>query len=157
MKGFKIYEKIDVLIRTTNLSEKLQFTYLGNYPKDLQFLKTNLIAPVDEVQTSKILKEHHIYVTASLNEPSGNHHIEAAQCGLPILYIDSGGVTEYCKGYGVSFSENDLEEKINQIINSYDFYVDNLKSYPHSSDKMCLEYLELFYHLIKIKKKKYRF
>ena len=35
------------------------------------------------------LKNHHIYITASINEPSGNHHIEAGQCGLPILYIGS--------------------------------------------------------------------
>ena len=33
MKGFKIYQKIDNLLNDTNLSEKLEFTYLGNYPK----------------------------------------------------------------------------------------------------------------------------
>ena len=43
------------------------------------------------------LKENHLYITGSLFEPSGNHHIEGAQCGLPLLFIDSGGTTEYCK------------------------------------------------------------
>ena len=36
------------------------------------------------------LKKHDIYITASENEPSGNHHMEGALCGLPILYKDSG-------------------------------------------------------------------
>ncbi len=152
MKGFKIYKKIDDYLRDTDLCEKLEFTYLGNYPKNLEFNKTITLPPVDEIQTAKILKNHHLYITASINEPSGNHHIEAAQCGLPILFLNSGGVTEYCEGYGVSFSENNLEEKLNEIMNSYDFYVDSLRSYPHSSDKMCSEYLELFYKLIDIKK-----
>ena len=39
------------------------------------------------------------------------YHIEAAQCGLPILYLESGGITEYCEGYGLSFTEDNLEEK----------------------------------------------
>jgi len=152
MKGFKIYEKIDNYLRDTDLNEKLEFTYLGNYPKNLEFNKTLTLPPVDEIQTAKILKDHHIYITASINEPSGNHHIEAAQCGLPILYLDSGGVTQYCEGFGVSFSENNLIEKIIEIMNEYDFYVERLKLYPQSSNKMCSEYLELFYKLIDIKK-----
>ena len=36
------------------------------------------------------IKGNHLYLTASINEPSGNHHIEALQCGLPILYLESG-------------------------------------------------------------------
>ena len=36
------------------------------------------------------LKKHDIYITASENEPSGNHHMEGALCGLPILFKDSG-------------------------------------------------------------------
>ena len=49
------------------------------------------------------LKKHHIYVTASVNEPSGNHHIEAAQCGLPILYLDSGGIPNIAKAMAFLF------------------------------------------------------
>ena len=58
------------------------------------------------------LKEHDIYITGSLNEPSGNHHIEGALfCGLPILYINSGGIAEYCS-YGLEINLDNFEEKI---------------------------------------------
>lgn len=152
MKGFKIYQNIDNLLNDTNLSEKLEFTYLGNYPKNLQFIKTSTISPVNEQITAEILKKHHIYITASINEPSGNHHIEAAQCGLPILYLESGGITEYCEGYGLSFTEDNLEEKIYEIIEKYDYFTELLKKYPQSSEKMCSDYLDLFKTLINSKK-----
>ena len=61
------------------------------------------------------IKNHDIYITGSLNEPSGNHHIEAALCGLPILYFKSGGIPEYCNDYGLIFEENNFEDKLNEI------------------------------------------
>ena len=93
------------------------------------------------------LKNHHIYVTASINEPSGNHHIEAAQCGLPILYLNSGGIPEYCDGYGVSFTD-DFEEKLSLIISEYETYKIKMKDYPFNSEKMCEDFLDLFNDLV---------
>jgi hypothetical protein len=79
-----------------------------------------------------------------MNEPSGNHHIEAAQCGLPLLYIDSGGIPEYCNTFGIMYNLNNLEQKLEEIINSYKNFEDSLKSYPFSSELMCQDYLKLF-------------
>ena len=31
------------------------------------------------------------------------------------MYIESGGVTEYCKGYGIPFTNDDLPEKLNWL------------------------------------------
>lgn len=152
MKGFEAYKKLDTLIEKTNLSDIITFTYLGNFPKDLNFTSSEIIPPKNEQQSSEILKKHHIYITGSLFEPSGNHHIEAAQCGLPILYINSGGTTEYCKNYGLEYTIDNLENKIYEIVNSYDYFKSKLISYPNSSDKMCLEYLELFKKLVTQKK-----
>ena len=93
--------------------------------------------PLSGLELSDKLKNNHIYITASLNEPSGNHHIEAAQCGLPILYINSGGIPEYCEGYGVMFNEENFEEQLNEIILNYETYFENLKNYKFNSLKMC--------------------
>ena len=104
-------------------------------------------SPLAGLELANELKKHHIYITASVNEPSGNHHIEAAQCGLPILYLDSGGIPEYCEGYGVSFS-NDFEDKLKTIIDNYDFYKEKLKNYPFNSEKMCHEFVQIFQDLV---------
>ena len=55
----------------------------------LNFITRHLITSGQNLANE--LKKSNLYLTGSLNEPR-NHHIEAAQCGLPILYIDSGGM-----------------------------------------------------------------
>ena len=146
-KGFDIYSKLDDLIGTSEWSEKIEFSYIGNLPKNFNFKNSNYIPPLDGLELASELKKHHLYITASLNEPSGNHHIEAAQCGLPILYLNSGGIPEYCDGYGVSFTD-DFEEKLSLIISEYETHKIKMKDYPFNSEKMCEDFLDLFNDLV---------
>ena len=103
-----------------------------------------LVPPLYGIELANELKSHHIYITASLNEPSGNHHIEAAQSGLPILYMDSGGIPEYCDGFGIKFTYENLEEKLLELIKDYKKYFESLKNYPVNNKKMMNEYENLF-------------
>ena len=111
MKGFELYLKLDKQLNDPVLKNKIEFTYIGNVDKNYSFKNTNLIAPLSGLELANELKEHDIYITGSLNEPSGNHHIEAALCGLPVLYINSGGIPEYCKDFGIEITHNNFEEK----------------------------------------------
>ncbi len=148
MKGFKTYLAIDKILDKDEWNKRIEFTYIGNIPKDLSFKNTTIIEPLGEKELANELKKHNLYITGSINEPSGNHHIEAAQCGLPILYINSGGVTEYCKDYGIEFNDFNLEEKINEIIEQYEVYEKKMETYPLSSEKMGQEFLLLFSELL---------
>ena len=40
------------------------------------------------------------------------HHIEASLCGLPVMYINSGGITEYNIDYGLEYNVNNLEDRL---------------------------------------------
>jgi len=151
MKGFKTYKNIDKLLSDKFWNNKITFTYIGNYPKNINFENTKLIKPLGEKTLAQELKRHDIYITASLNEPSGNHHIEAAQCGLPILYVNSGGVTEYCQDYGLEFSEGNIAEKLEYLINNYDLYKEKIIKYPLSANAMSEEFLKLFKDLVENK------
>ena len=146
-KGFKIYNLLDQMLDQDYWKSKIEFTYIGNTSADYDLKNTNIISPLAGIELAEELKNHHIYVTASINEPSGNHHIEAAQCGLPILYLNSGGIPEYCDGYGVSFT-NDFEEKLSLIISEYETYKTKMKDYPFNSEKMCEDFLDLFNDLV---------
>ena len=102
MKGFDIYEKIDNMISSEKWNDKIEFTYIGNLPKNFKFKNINNILPMHGSKLSRELSKHHVYVTASSNEPAGMHHIEGILCGLPIVYKNSGAIPEYCKEFGIS-------------------------------------------------------
>ena len=147
-KGFETYKLLDEMLESPKWKNLIEFTYIGNLPKNFKFNNTRIIKPLSGIDLSNEIKKSHIYVTGSINEPSGNHHIEAAQCGLPILYINSGGIPEYCNNYGVIYELESFEEKLNYVIKNYTDIAHNMKSYPHNSDKMSQNYLELFESLI---------
>ena len=60
------------------------------------------------------------------------------------MYLESGGTTEYCKGFGIGFKKNNFETKLELIIENYDQFVKKMQDYPHSARKMSKEYLTLF-------------
>ena len=151
-KGFDTYKRIDELINDEYWSNKIEFTYIGNVPKNLELKNTNIIEPLSGIPLAAELKKHNIYVTGSLNEPSGNHHIEAAQCGLPLLYINSGALPEYCSGFGVEFNLKNFEDKLKYLIDNYSTFFQELTKYPFNAEKMCEEYLDIFMELHQNKK-----
>lgn len=142
-KGFKEYLMVDSLISKPEWKNKIEFSYIGNLPTQNYFKNTNLVAPLSGLELAKEIKKNHVYITGSLNEPSGNHHIEAAQCGLPIIYKSSGGIPEYCNNFGIELS-NDIEETINRMFAEYNNIQKNMQNYPLDSKKMCDEFYELF-------------
>ena len=146
-KGFDTYSQIDEMIGDEKWKNKIEFTYIGNLPKNFSFQHSKHVDPLSGKELAKEIKKNHLYITGSLNEPSGNHHIEGAQCGLPILYIDSGGIPEYCNNFGLKFDSKNFESKLEEIYENYDFYYENMKNYPFNSEKMCDNYFQLFKEL----------
>jgi len=147
-KGFDVYQKIDNMLSEKYWNEKIEFTYIGNVPKDFSFKNSNKVDTLSGLELASKIKQSHIYITASINEPSGNHHIEAAQCSLPIMYINSGGIPEYCKDFGIMFDLTTLEEKILYAIKNYKKYQKNMSNYPFNASTMSSEYLREFNNLL---------
>ena len=151
-KGHDIYQFIDNLITKQKWKNKIKFTYIGNYPKNLKYYNTSFVKPLHGKKLALELLKHDIYINASINEPGGQSHIEAAMCGLPILYRNSGGIIDTSKNYGVSFNnQEDLERSLKKIINNYAYFKKKLLKYPFTSELCCKNYSRLFNLLIKKK------
>ena len=75
-KGFNIYSKLDKLIGEIHYKDLIEFTFIGNTPKGFSFENTKLIGPLSGHELADAIKQNNLYLTASINEPSGNHHIE---------------------------------------------------------------------------------
>lgn len=145
-KGFETYHYLDNLLSDSEF-KNLSFTYIGNIPSTTNFKNVVVKKPLSGIHLANELKKHDIYLTGSVNEPSGNHHIEGAKCGLPILYKKSGGIPEYCTGFGVGFDEN-FEEALSEIIEDFEIYQKNINNYPFDSESMCDEILSLTFNLL---------
>ena len=142
-KGFDVYCYIDKLLDESDFSEKFEFTYVGNLPKNFSFKNVSYKKPLSGIKLSEELKANDLYITGSLNEPSGNHQIEASLCGLPVLYINSGGIPEYQKNFGIEFEINNLNEKFEEVHKNYDFYYKKNENFPYNSELMCENYLDI--------------
>lgn len=152
LKGFDVYELLDLLLSNPNYANKFEFTYIGNLPKSQNFSNAIHFPPKYETDLAEYIRMNHVYLTASQNEPGANHPIEGALCGLPILYRPSGSLREYCQGYGIEFTSDNFEEKLNEMYDTYDNFVDRMKDYPFTADRMCQQYYDLFIELLDCRK-----
>ena len=149
MKGFDVYGKIDALLDDPAWRDRIAFTYIGNKPAGFTFRNARYLPPMSGEALADELRGHHVYVTGSINEPAGLHHIEGALCGLPILYRESGGLPEYCNGFGIAFDgPDDTEAAIGRILAEYGNWRATLAHYGHTEERMTRAYLELFEDLL---------
>ena len=125
---------------------------IGNLPSGFSFKKLTIYCPTGK-ELGFELSRHHIYLSASINEPAGMHHIEAALCGLPLIYRESGALPQYCKNYGISFKNDDFLPALKKMFYEYPELKKRMKSYPYKSSKMTDEYLNLFSDLINNREK----
>lgn len=148
MKGFDIYRRLDEMLADQKWCQRIAFTYVGNLPEGFRFRNARHVPPLDGIELAAELRSHHAYVTASINEPGGNHQNEGALCGLPLLYRNSGCLPEYCEGFGVRFDEKDFETALEALMDGYDDFVAAMPAYPHTAQHMAAEYLDLFDRLL---------
>ncbi len=147
-KGMDVYRQLDEMLDAPALRGRMAFTYIGNLPADVRFRNTTVVAPLHGPALAAALRSHHIYVTGSLSEPAGMHHIEGAACGLPLLFRRSGALPEYCADFGEGYHGGDLPEALRRLVMSYHVWADRVLTYPHTADRMCESYLMLFRSLL---------
>lgn len=144
-KGFDIYEYIDNQLDQSDFSGGVEFTYVGNLPKGFRFRNIKMVAPLNGMALADELRRHHAYLTASINEPGGNHQNEGALCGLPLVYRNSGCLPEYCRGYGVDFNDiNDVVPAIYSLVSNYTAAAEKMVSYPHTAARMVQNWIDFF-------------
>ena len=150
-KGFDIYQRIDELVgkRWKGLFE---FTYIGNLPEGFFLSNSSYQRPLSGKPLADAIKRNHVYITGSINEPGGSHQSEGLLCGLPVLYRDSGCLQEYCDDYGIKFTYETFEERLESILGTYDLFANAAKKFSLNSEVMAKNYINLFDFLLKGKK-----
>ena len=144
LKGFDIYQQLDTMLASDAYKNRIEFTYIGQLPRDFVFKHTHYLEPLSGSALANALREHHIYLTASQNEPAGMHHIEGAMCGLPLLYRESGALPEYCTGFGIGFTTENFAQQLETMLGAYDQWLARMPEYPCTAEGMSENYYSLF-------------
>lgn len=98
-KGLATYQYLD----KTMDNEKYEYTFVGRC--QAAFHNIRMISPVPSAELAALLRAHHIFITASEKDPCSNALTEALSCGLPAVYLRSGGHPEMVREGGVGFNE----------------------------------------------------
>lgn len=119
MKGFATYERLDGMIADGQIKD-CELWVIGRWPADIRWKSARTYPPASGNQLADLLRQCHVYFTASLWEPCGMHHVEGAQCGLPLLcHADGGGIVEAAEKYGLIFNDEDLVEVVERAKREY--------------------------------------
>lgn len=106
MKGFDVYREVDRLIAAGEL-EDVELWVVGRWPRTCEWQSARTFPPTTGRELADLLRRCHAYLTASRFEPGGMHHVEGAQCGLPVLYHeDGGGIVEVASRYGIGYRDD---------------------------------------------------
>ena len=143
-KGFNIYKLLDSYLKIPEIKKNFSFNFIGNKPNFFYFKNTKYTKPKHGTELADLLRKNHIYITGTINEPAGMHFIEGMSCGLPILYIKSGGTTEYCSNYGIDYNEGNLIERLFKIKDNYKSYYQSVSKFQYTDKLMNTSYIELF-------------
>lgn len=147
LKGFDVYERLDHALAEGKLPGFI-LRVIGRWPKSIQWRSAELFGPMTGRPLAEKLRECHIYLTASRWEPCGMHHVEGAQCGLPLVYHeDGGGIVEAGLKYGIGYREDPLEALREMATRWTEFRGKVFRQMP-SGDRMAMDYADACVRMI---------
>ena len=147
-KGYKTYYD---LYKYCKKSKNLEFVFIGKNVPDF-FKDVPIDGPFVKEELCDALNDCHIYITDSRYDSCPNHVLEGLSCGLPILYSNiEGGAKELSTMSKYKVGEiynnfNELINKINNIIDNYDFYRNNIQKslYYYEINYSIQKYYDVF-------------
>lgn len=135
-KGFAEYHKIDGELKGRS---DVEIRLAGRIPKGLRFEKIAHVGALRATRLAEFLKNQHVILNLSRLETCSNSLIEALNCGLPAVYLDSGSNGEIAGKYGVAWT-GDLSGSLNRLFEDYESYYMALPSNPFRLSLVAPEY-----------------
>lgn len=141
-KGFDVYAAIDAAVAEGRLSG-CEFWMIGRWPQDLVWKSARTFPPASGRDLAGLLRQCHVYITASRHEPGAMHPVEGVQCGLPLLYhADTGGTVALGERLGVLLGPDPVAA-VQEMKSRYSELQNAVLDHPPSGDVMCTLYRSL--------------
>jgi glycosyltransferase involved in cell wall biosynthesis len=114
MKGGDVYKWLEEHLDW----DRYEFTFVGHTRE--QFTRLSHLPACASGALASILRQHDIYLTASRNDPCSNSLLEALACGLPAVYLDSGGHKEIVGNAGIGFlRREEIPAALDNLLRNY--------------------------------------
>ncbi len=98
---------------------RFEYTFIGRASEN--FSQLYHIPALPSHALAGQLRQHDIYITASQDDPCSNSLIEALTCGLPAIYLRSGGHPEIVKNAGFGFTDKEeIPQLLDQLVKEYE-------------------------------------
>lgn len=138
-KGFEVYQEVDRLIASGHLPG-FELSVIGRWPAEIRWQAASTQPAMPAAMLGEKLRWHHLYLTAAVAEAGGMHHVEAAQCGLPIVFrTGGGGIDEMGRQYGVEF-QDDVRQALLTARDHYPELRERVRQLMPSGTRMCRAY-----------------
>lgn len=99
--------------------QRIALTFVGNTPATLT--RTRVIAPLPSSELAEVLRRHDVYLAPSRDDPCSNALLEALACGLPAVFLRSGGHPELVGDAGVGYDDpSTLLDAIDELAHDLD-------------------------------------
>jgi glycosyltransferase involved in cell wall biosynthesis len=115
MKGGPTYHWLE-----ENLDwDRYELTFVGNSSTEFSRLRHH--QPMSSSELATLLRTQDIVLTATENDAYSNALVEALSCGLPAIYLDSGGSGEAVKEGGFAFRDKEeIPALLDRLVEEYE-------------------------------------
>jgi glycosyltransferase involved in cell wall biosynthesis len=99
--------------------DRYELTFVGN--SQIRFERARHVSPQPLRELAELLRAHDVFITATAHDAYSNALVEALSCGLPALYLDSGGSREAVKEAGFAFTDREqIPELLDRLVEEYE-------------------------------------
>jgi glycosyltransferase involved in cell wall biosynthesis len=99
--------------------DRYEFTFVGRTQE--RFDRIRHVPPLGSAELADELRRHDIFVTATEFDAYSNALVEGLSCGLPAVYLDSGGSREAVKNAGFGYREREeIPALLDRLVEEYE-------------------------------------
>lgn len=135
-KGAAVYAWLDGHLDWS----KYEYTFIGRTPA--KFSNIRHLPPMPSDSLAEEFRKSDIYITASRKDPCSNSLVEALSCGVPVLFLNSGGHGELAGDGGLPF---DAPEDIPPLLETLEGQYEDVRGRicPPRIEEVALKYLSV--------------
>jgi glycosyltransferase involved in cell wall biosynthesis len=98
---------------------RYELTFVGN--SSTEFSRLRHLPPMPSRELAGFLRTQDVFLTATVNDAYSNALVEALSCGLPAVYLESGGSGEAVKDAGFGFLDREeIPGLLDRLVDEYE-------------------------------------